>query len=197
MHAGIGNAEQIASIQREANSQDTCISGSKFHSKFSQLAAQNIHGDPPTKINENGSTDFAVDNCSVCRISLLMCQEVHIKYFLSRDVYVMNIEQNHVAGSSILTLLDSQWNVLIPCFGFGNFSVRNRRRKRKFCKQEMQSAFWNTSRQKLSGGQSKPALKDVPSKLTMMSYFNYWTSSLLFMRKLIFLQMLLHLILPV
>jgi hypothetical protein len=70
-----------------------------------------------------------------------------------------------------MTFSDSQWNVLIPCFGFGNFLRRELRAQEKICEQEMRYAFWNTSRKKPSGEQSKPALKGKPSKLTMTSYF--------------------------
>jgi hypothetical protein len=50
---------------------------------------------------------------------------------------VKNFEQNHAAGSTILTFSNAQWNVLIPYFGFGNFFRQQLAAKETACIQEM------------------------------------------------------------
>jgi hypothetical protein len=87
------------------------------------------------------------------------------------EIYVKNFEQNHVAGSTILTFSDVQWNVLIPSFGFGNFIRRQLEAKQKICETEMRRAFWNSGRKKHAGEHSEPTVKDMPSKLTITSFF--------------------------
>ncbi len=57
------------------------------------------------------------------------------------DVYATNMEQHNVAGSRILTFSDSQRNVLIPCFGFGNFLRKELRTQVKICLRESDLHF--------------------------------------------------------
>jgi hypothetical protein len=90
------------------------------------------------------------------------------------EIYVANFEQNHVAGSTILTFSDGQWKDLIPSIGFGNFVRQQLQMQEKICQQEMRTAVWrNSARHKPSEGESKRtlSLKDMPSRLTMTSFF--------------------------
>jgi len=87
------------------------------------------------------------------------------------DSFVMNFEKNHVAGSTILTFSNEDWNALIPSLGFRNFVRQELEAKEKLCEQERRTALWNSSRQRSSEEQSKPTLKDMPSKLTIDSFF--------------------------
>ena len=49
------------------------------------------------------------------------------------DSFVMNFEKNHVAGSTILTFSNEDWNALIPSLGFRNFVRQELEAKEKLC----------------------------------------------------------------
>ena len=87
------------------------------------------------------------------------------------DIFVKNFELHHVAGSTILNFSDDQWNALIPSFGFRDFIRLQLKAKEKRSQQEMRTALWNSSRKKASDDSSKPTLKDMPSRLTITSFF--------------------------
>ena len=89
------------------------------------------------------------------------------------DIYVKNFEQNHVAGPTIssLNFSDAQWNALVPSLGFENYVRQQLQAKERICEQEMRTALWNSSRKKASDDSSKPTLKDMPSRLTITSFF--------------------------
>ena len=87
------------------------------------------------------------------------------------DDYVKNFELHHVAGSTILNFSDDQWNALIPSFGFRDFIRQQLQAKEKSSQQEMRTALWNSSRKKACEEPSKPTLKDMPSRLTITSFF--------------------------
>ena len=87
------------------------------------------------------------------------------------DMFVKNFEQNHVAGSTILNFSDAQWNALIPSFGFGNFVRQQLQANEKICEQEMRTAVWNSSREKAPEEPRKPNMKDMPSRLSITSFF--------------------------
>ena len=74
------------------------------------------------------------------------------------EIYVANFEQNHVAGSTILTFSDGQWKDLIPSIGFGNFVRQQLQMQEKICQQEMQTAVWRNSARHshLRGKASRP-----------------------------------------
>jgi hypothetical protein len=85
---------------------------------------------------------------------------------------VKNFEENHVAGSIILNFSDAEWKDLIPSMGFRKFVCQALKTKETTCHQEMLTVFWNTSKQKSSAAvQSKPTVKDMPSKLLITSFF--------------------------
>ena len=87
------------------------------------------------------------------------------------DIFVKNFELHHVAGSTILNFSDDQWNALIPSFGFRDFIRLQLKAKEQRSQQEMRTALWNSSRKKAPDDSSKPTLKDMPSRLTITSFF--------------------------
>ena len=78
-----------------------------------------------------------------CVSFLRKCAKQYTSTISEADLesYVKNLEQNHVAGSTILTFSDAQCNVLIPSFGFGNFFRHQLAAKERACEEEMRKAF--------------------------------------------------------
>jgi hypothetical protein len=86
---------------------------------------------------------------------------------------VKNFEENDVAGSVIFNFSDAEWKDLIPSMGFRKFVCQALKTKETTCHQEMRTVFRNKSKQKSSAAvQSKPTVKDMPSKLPITSYFS-------------------------
>jgi hypothetical protein len=63
----------------------------------------------------------------------------------------------------------------MACFdsfvGIWKFCSQQLQAKEKICQQEMRTAVWNSSRKKAPEEQRQPTLKDMPSRLTITSFF--------------------------
>ena len=149
----------------------TGILGIKFHPEFPRFTARKFHPSNQPKM----APQILQWTTAECVEFLCKCAKQYAAIISDEDldIYVKNFEKNHVAGSTILNFSDSQWNALIPSLGFGNFVRQQLQAKdsEKSCLQEMRTALWNSSRKKTPAEQSKPTMKDMPSRLTITSFF--------------------------